>query len=74
MCNGFAHKKCTKLDSKQLKSLKVNDWVCQNCSIQRDVDIENLTKCPESNIGLNTDDVSENSNNCIVCLKTIKKS
>ena len=73
MCNGFVHKKCSKLEPKQLKSLKVNEWVCQNCSVQRDPnsDIENLNKSPKFNTDSKTNDVSENSK-CIVCLKTIK--
>ena len=30
ICNGFIHKKCTKLKSKQLKCLNFKKWVCGN--------------------------------------------
>ena len=47
-CEGFVHKKCTKL--------KPKDWVCQNCNSQRDSesdienDTNNLNESPEFNI------------------------
>ena len=30
-CNGYTHKKCTKLRPTQLKSLNHNEWVCSTC-------------------------------------------
>ena len=60
------------MELKQLKSLKANEWICQNGSVQKDADSDagNLNKLPEFNTDLSTD-VSQNTN-CIVCLKTIK--
>ena len=55
-CEGFVHKKCTKLKPKYLKSVETKDWVCQNCNIQRDSesdienDTNNLNESPEFNI------------------------
>ena len=58
LCNRFVHKKCTKLKPKELKCLKNNEWVCQNCSkdAQRDSDsdleddVHNLNESPEFKI------------------------
>ena len=31
-CNGYIHKKCTKMKPKLLNVLNTKDWICQNCS------------------------------------------
>ena len=47
ICNGFIHKKCTKLKPKQLKTLDSRNWECQKCQNE---DIDKLNKSPEFNV------------------------
>ena len=37
ICNGFIHKKCTKLKPKQLKNVNIEEWVCQKCTSKDDL-------------------------------------
>ncbi len=41
-CNGYIHKKCTKLKQKQLKCLDVKDWICKKCSLDQDASCSDL--------------------------------
>ena len=58
ICNGFIHKKCTNLKSKQLKCLNVKDWVCENCcqdvhtysSSDLENEVNNLNKSSDFNV------------------------
>ena len=61
-CNGFIHKKCTKLKQKQLKCLVVKDWVCNECNSKR-------TKC-DSNSDLETE-INELNNSSLFKLDEI---
>jgi len=54
-CNGYVHKKCTKLKPKELKNL--TDWICPNCtvtdtSLMSDIsdDVNKLNDSPEFNV------------------------
>ncbi len=41
-CNGFVHKKCTKLTVKQLKTIDKKEWTCKNCIPQEQNNDENF--------------------------------
>ena len=47
-CKGYVHKKCTKLTSKQLKCLDLNEWVCVKC-------VSNHRTCNDNSINFNSD-------------------
>ena len=57
-CNGFVHKKCTKLKQKYLKCLNPKEWVCHICSNNEQTssnsDLENavndLNESPQFNV------------------------
>lgn len=53
-CNGYVHKKCTKLKPSELKRLNPKDWICCKCSI----DINNDS--PTHDIDSIENDLNEN--------------
>jgi hypothetical protein len=57
-CNGYVHKKCTKLKPKELNNLDPKEWICSNCiktstaDLQSDIedDIQIRNDIPQLNV------------------------
>ena len=63
-CNGYVHKKCSKLKSKELNCMRTRDWTCPLCHERINITSNNNVK--------NDHNVPSINDKCVVCSKTVK--
>ena len=63
-CNGYVHKKCSNLKSKDLNCMRTRDWTCPLCHERINITSNNNVK--------NDHNVPSINDKCVVCSKTVK--